>query len=68
MKSLLWTYVSYSVALVLSIVINDGLTHYMHVNVSVAWVVTLLSTGVINYFALQKAYEPSMEGGKKKPQ
>lgn len=45
-SSLLWTYISYSGSLLLSTILNWILVENLHVNHNVAWVVTLLSTGM----------------------
>jgi len=58
-KSLFWTYISYTLSLILSTVANDVLTMSLGVNHRVAWVLTLVATGVLNFFTLKNAFADS---------
>eukprot|EP00047_Mylnosiga_fluctuans_P005799 m.242787 g.242787 ORF g.242787 m.242787 type:complete len:142 (-) comp14100_c0_seq1:1324-1749(-) len=51
--SLFWTYVSYSASFVLSTVLNWVLVENLNFGEQAAFVLTLVSTGPINYIALK---------------
>lgn len=56
-------YAGYSIILVISTVFNIVMTQYLQLTHYVAWVVTLLWTGIVNYFILKKLWS---FGGKQK--
>lgn len=56
-------YAGYSIIIVLSTLFNIFMTHYLQLAHYVAWVVTLLWTGIVNYFILKKLWS---FGGKEK--
>jgi putative flippase GtrA len=58
-------YAGYSVIIVLSTIFNIFMTRYAELPHYVAWVVTLLWTGIVNYFILKKLWT---FGGKPKQQ
>lgn len=58
-RSLIWTYISYTLSIVLSSIINDQLVSRMGVHHRVAFGLTLVITGVINYFTLKNAFQPT---------
>ena len=53
-RSLFFTYVSYTLAMILSSGGTDILTERLLVDHRIAWLLMLLSTGVLNYHLLQK--------------
>mmetsp|Transcript_6371 Transcript_6371/g.17350 ORF Transcript_6371/g.17350 Transcript_6371/m.17350 type:complete len:231 (-) Transcript_6371:2348-3040(-) len=55
-SSLMRMYAGYSVIIVLSTVFNIVMTKYVMVEHYVAWIVTLLWTGIVNYFILKKLW------------
>lgn len=55
-RSLVWTYVSYTAALILSTLMNDALTQYAGVAHRYAWGITLIATGVLNYYTVKSAF------------
>jgi len=56
-KTLMWTYVSYTLSLVLSSVLNYVLADQLSLNHRIAFVLTLLLTGILNFFTLKSAFE-----------
>jgi putative flippase GtrA len=56
-------YAGYSIIIVLSTLFNIAMTRYAHFPHYVAWIVTLLWTGIVNYFILKKLWS---FGGKQK--
>lgn len=62
-KSLGRMYAGYSVIIVISTLFNIVMTRYLQLPHYVAWVVTLLWTGIVNYFILKKLWS---FGGKEK--
>ena len=57
-------YAGYSIIIVLSTVFNIVMTRYAQLPHYVAWVITLLWTGIVNYFILKKLW--TFGGGKEK--
>lgn len=55
-KSLGRMYAGYSIIIALSTLFNIAMTHYVHVPHMVGFVVTLLWTGIVNYFILKKLW------------
>jgi len=55
-KSLIWTYASYTVSLIVSTLMNDVLTQTIKFPHQLAWVLTLGATGVLNYFAVRSSF------------
>eukprot|EP00980_Cylindrotheca_fusiformis_P004069 scaffold880_cov132-Cylindrotheca_fusiformis.AAC.65 len=49
-------YAGYSIIIVISTVFNIVMTHYAKLPHYIAWVVTLLWTGIVNYFILKKLW------------
>lgn len=62
-KSLGRMYAGYSIIIVISTIFNVVMTHYLQLPHYMAWVVTLLWTGIVNYFILKKLWS---FGGKEK--
>ena len=62
-KSLGRMYAGYSIIIVLSTIFNFVMTHHLQLPHYVAWIVTLLWTGIVNYFILKKLWS---FGGKEK--
>lgn len=62
-KSLLRMYGGYSIIIILSTVFNIAMTQYAELPHYVAWIITLLWTGIVNYFILKKLWS---FGGKPK--
>lgn len=56
-------YAAYSIIIVISTLFNIVMTHYLQLPHYLAWVVTLLWTGIVNYFILKKLWS---FGGKEK--
>lgn len=56
-------YAGYSIIIVISTIFNIVMTRYLELPHYVAWVVTLLWTGIVNYFILKKLWS---FGGKEK--
>lgn len=52
-KSLLRMYMGYSVIIILSTIFNLVMSRLFHLPMSVLWIVTLLWTGIANYFILK---------------
>jgi putative flippase GtrA len=52
-KSLLRMYMGYSVIIILSTLFNLVMSHLFHLPMSILWIVTLLWTGIANYFILK---------------
>ena len=55
-KSLCRMYGGYSIIIVLSTIFNIVMTKYIHIPHAYAWIVTLLWTGIVNYFILKKLW------------
>jgi hypothetical protein len=55
-------YAGYSIIIVLSTIFNIIMTRYAKVSHYVAWIITMLWTGIVNYFILKKLW--SFGGGK----
>jgi putative flippase GtrA len=55
-KSLGRMYAGYSIIIVLSTLFNVLMTKYINVPHSIAWIITLLWTGIVNYFILKKLW------------
>ncbi len=62
-KSLGRMYAGYSIIIVISTLFNIAMTRYLQLPHYVAWIVTLLWTGIVNYFILKKLWS---FGGKDK--
>jgi len=62
-RSLGRMYGGYSIIIVLSTIFNFIMTHNFHLPHYVAWIITLLWTGIVNYFILKKLWS---FGGKEK--
>jgi putative flippase GtrA len=52
-SSLMRTYMTYSTSIVVSMITNHVLCSFLHFSHRVAWVVTMLWTGIYNYYALK---------------
>lgn len=68
-KSLGRMYAGYSIIIVLSTLFNLVMTKYVTIPHSIAWLITLLWTGIVNYFILKKIWSfggSSITGGKDK--
>jgi hypothetical protein len=62
LSSLVWTYVSYSISIVLSSIFSYIFVSLLGVHHRIAFGLTLAITGVINYFTLKGAFEgPAVE-------
>lgn len=55
-KSLGRMYAGYSIIIVLSTLFNVVMTKYIQVPHAIAWIITLLWTGIVNYFILKKLW------------
>jgi putative flippase GtrA len=55
-KSLGRMYAGYSIIIVLSTIFNVIMTKYIQVPHAYAWIITLLWTGIVNYFILKKLW------------
>jgi putative flippase GtrA len=55
-RSLSRMYAGYSVIIVLSTLFNIFMTKYINLPHAIAWMVTLLWTGIVNYFILKKLW------------
>eukprot|EP01130_Rhizamoeba_saxonica_P000491 TRINITY_DN10472_c0_g1_i2.p1 TRINITY_DN10472_c0_g1~~TRINITY_DN10472_c0_g1_i2.p1 ORF type:complete len:138 (+),score=10.37 TRINITY_DN10472_c0_g1_i2:39-452(+) len=55
-KSLFWTYVSYSIGIIASHFIMFIL-EYINLEYRIAWLITLVATGCLNYFTVTKSFE-----------
>jgi putative flippase GtrA len=55
-KSLGRMYAGYSIIIVLSTLFNVVMTKYINIPHSIAWIITLLWTGIVNYFILKKIW------------
>jgi putative flippase GtrA len=55
-KSLCRMYAGYSIIIILSTVFNIIMTKSIHVPHAYAWIITLLWTGIVNYFILKKLW------------
>ena len=64
--SLARTYMTYSSAIVVSMLANHTLVGYFDLSYRVAWIITMLFTGIYNYFTLKATWrvkkEPSVSG------
>lgn len=56
-STLLWSYVVYSASIILSTVCIQILVEYLSFGHQLAWIISLLFTGVINYFAVKMGFE-----------
>ena len=54
--SLGMTYLCYSVSIVLSSLFTDILVQQLHIHHQVAWILTLVATGLLNFFTLRKVF------------
>ena len=67
--SLIRTYATYSSSIIISIITNHIITNYYGVSHRNAWIITMIWTGVYNYFVLKKSWgskskeEDSSSGG-----
>ncbi len=68
MKTLLTTYMAYSISILLSSLINYVLVDLSGVHHRVAWFATLLITGLLNYFLVSKAIKGSGQNSSNKQQ
>ena len=57
LRSLVWTYLSYALSIVLSSVLNHALVSYIGVNHRVSFALTLVNTGVLNFYTVSSAFE-----------
>ena len=55
-NSLIKMYLGYSIIIIISTVFNFIMTKYVKVPHLIAWVITLLWTGIVNYFILKKIW------------
>lgn len=55
-SSLFWTYVSYTLSIFLSSIINHVLVVYLNVYHRYSFNITLFITGIINYYTLKSAF------------
>ena len=55
-RSLARMYGGYSIIIVISTIFNIVMTRYVHLKHYIAWVITLLWTGIVNYFILKKLW------------
>lgn len=62
-KTLFWTYVSYTLSLVISPAIIYLLVDYMGMYYQLGWVISLCATGLFNWVTLKFSF--SLEGGSK---
>ena len=53
LKSLIWTYLSYTISIVLSAVLNYVLIYYASLNESLVWFITFVISSFINYFLVR---------------
>jgi putative flippase GtrA len=63
-KSLGRMYAGYSIIIVLSTIFNVIMTKYIQVPHAYAWIITLLWTGIVNYFILKKLWSFGGSGSK----
>jgi len=56
-KSLGKTYLAYSLSILLSSVINDFLVAWIGLEHTLAWVATVVATGILNYFTVKEAFK-----------
>ncbi len=56
LRSLIWTYISYTLSIILSSIINHILVSYLSFDHRISFNLTLAITGVINFFTLKKAF------------
>lgn len=49
-------YLAYSIIIFLSTTFNVFMTRFLHLEHYIAWIVTLLWTGIVNYFILKKIW------------
>lgn len=54
-SSLAKTYMTYTISIVLSPIVNMGLINYLNFGHQMAWFGTLASTGMLNYFTVSAA-------------
>lgn len=59
-QSLIRTFGAYSGSIILSIFTNSMLTDYLKVGHRNAWIITMIWTGIFNYFMLKKAWKPKV--------
>jgi putative flippase GtrA len=59
--SLARTYMTYSSAIVVSMLANHTLVGYFDVSYRVAWIITMLFTGIYNYFTLKATWRVKKE-------
>lgn len=64
-SSLSRTYLTYSSSIVISMVTNHLLVNYLMLSHRVAWIVTMLWTGIYNYFMLKNSWRSSPEKAEK---
>ena len=60
-QSLARTFGAYSGSIVLSVFTNNFLTDYLMVEHRNAWIITMLWTGIFNYFMLKSAWRPKVK-------
>jgi putative flippase GtrA len=60
-SSLSRTYFTYSSSIVISMVTNHLLVNYLFLSHRVAWIVTMLWTGIYNYFMLKSSWRSAPE-------
>ncbi len=56
-SSLMRTYAAYSSSIVISVITNHILTSYFFFTHKQAWIITMLWTGIYNYFMLKKTWK-----------
>ena len=61
LASLARTYMTYSSAIVVSMLINHTLVGYFDISYRLAWIITMLSTGIYNYFTLKATWRVKKE-------
>jgi hypothetical protein len=60
-SSLSRTYLTYSSSIVISMLTNHFLVNYMMTSHKVAWIITMLWTGIFNYFMLKSSWRSTPE-------
>lgn len=60
-SSLSRTYLTYSSSIIISMVTNHLLVNYLMMTHRVAWIITMLWTGIYNYFMLKSSWRSTPE-------
>jgi len=58
-STLIQTYLAYGISIAVSTVLNFVLIEYFFVDVSIAWISSLIATGFLNYFMVSKIMDPN---------